>query len=176
MSEILDYGSKPNGHGAVPAAIGMKRLAPQRPSSAASTFGNQETGMSRLHGKKMAEDKTRARTMARAQAVAEKLSTATEQVAAAINEATSTVEELGKTMQTIAAGAEEAAAAAEESRAAINQIEKACDTANTLALDSLGIVDVLYGLSRSTSGDIETLIKGVSDAAQANFDSAKMIA
>ena len=44
--------------------------------------------MSRLHGKKMAEDKTRARTMARAQAVAEKLSTATEQVAAAINEAT----------------------------------------------------------------------------------------
>ena len=34
----------------------------------------------------------------------------------------------------------------------------------------------LYGLSRSTTVDIETLIKGVSDAADANFESAKMIA
>jgi methyl-accepting chemotaxis protein len=177
MSETLEYGNKTNGRGSAPAVSGMKRMAAPRTGAAMSVPASiQDTGTSRLQGKKMAEDKTRARTLARAQAVAEKLSTATEEVAAAINQATSTVEQLGKTMATIASGAEEAAAAAEESRAAINQIEKACDTANSLASTSLGIVDALYGLSRSTSSDIEALIKGVSDAAQANFDSAKMIA
>jgi methyl-accepting chemotaxis protein len=177
MSELMEQATRTNGHGAGVAANGMKRMASQRSGSAMTVPAPvHDTGGSRLQSKKMVEDKTRARTLARAQAVAEKLSTATEQVASAINEATSTVEELGKTMQTIAAGAEEAAAAAEESRAAINQIEKASDTANNLASESLRIVDGLYGLSRSTSTDIEALIKGVSDAAQANFDSAKMIA
>jgi methyl-accepting chemotaxis protein len=159
--------------------MGMKRLAAQKPGTLVlppPSTSALDNGESRLHSKKIAEDKTRARTLARAQAVAEKLSTATEQVASAINQATTTVEQLGKTMQTIASGAEEAAAAAEESRAAINQIEKASDEANNLAAGSLTLVDNLYGLSRSTSVDITTLIKGVSDAAQANFDSAKMIA
>ncbi len=175
MNELLERG-KTNGHG---PAMGMKRMAAPKsgalsvPATGAPT---PEAGMSRLQSKKIAEDKTRARTLARAQAVAEKLSTATEEVASAINEATSTVEELGKTMATIAAGAEEAGAAAEESRAAINQIEKASDVANVKAAESLNIVDALNKLSRSTAIDIENLIKGVSDAAQANFDSAKMIA
>ncbi len=181
MSEFVEHSAKSNGHGnAVSAAAGMKRLASQgvgRPIAIPAAVGfSIDTGMSRLQGKRIAEDKTRARTLARAQAVAEKLSTATEQVASAINEATSTVEELGKTMQTIAAGAEESAAAAEESRAAINQIEKSSDVANEKAAESLKLVDAVYTLSRTTSSDIEALIKGVSDAAQANFDSAKMIA
>ena len=175
MSELMDQATRTNGHGAPSPAAGMKRMAAQRSGSAMAIPSRvQESGGSRLQSKKMVEDKTRARTLARAQAVAEKLSTATEQVASAINQATSTVEELGKTMQTIAAGAEEAAAAAEESRAAINQIEKASDTANNLATESLRIVDALYKLSRSTSTHIQGQIKGVSDAAQANFDSASV--
>ncbi len=179
MSEILEQVNETNGHGTATPAAGMKRMAAQKtgnPVQEQHSVAAADNGASRLQSKKIAEDKTRARTLARAQAVAEKLSTATEQVASAINEATSTVEELGKSMQTIASGAEEAGAAAEESRAAINQIEKASDEANTQAAGSLTLVDNLYGLSRSTSVDIKTLIKGVSDAAQANFDSAKMIA
>ena len=179
MSEILEQMNETNGHGTATPAAGMKRMAAQKtgnPVQEQHSVAAADNGESRLQSKKIAEDKTRARTLARAQAVAEKLSTATEQVASAINEATSTVEELGKSMQTIASGAEEAGAAAEESRAAINQIEKASDEANTQAAGSLTLVDNLYGLSRSTSVDIKTLIKGVSDAAQANFDSAKMIA
>ena len=66
----------------------------------------------RLAAKKLAEDKARARTLARAQAVAEKLSTATEQVASAIAEANSSVVELEKTMHAIAAGAEQASSGA----------------------------------------------------------------
>lgn len=179
MSETLEQVAETNGHGAATPAAGMKRIAAQRPGTSLQeprSAPPAESGASRLQSKKIAEDKTRARTLARAQAVAEKLSTATEQVASAINQATSTVEQLGKTMQTIASGAEESAAAAEESRAAINQIEKASGEANTQAAGSLTLVDNLYELSRSTSVDIKTLIKGVSDAAQANFDSAKMIA
>src|ERR1700721_374271 len=179
MSEILEQANETNGHGTASPAAGMKRMAaPRSAGPAQEQHGGAaaDNGASRLQSKKIAEDKTRARTLARAQAVAEKLSSATEQVASAINEATSTVEELGKTMQTIASGAEEAAAAAEESRAAINQIEKASDAANTQATGALTLVDNLYSMSRSTSLDIKTLIKGVGDAAQANFDSAKMIA
>jgi len=179
MSKILEQETETNNHGTASPAGGMKRMAAQKtgnPVQAPSGMSAADIGASRMQSKKIAEDKTRARTLARAQAVAEKLSTATEQVAAAINEATSTVEQLGKSMQSIASGAEESGAAAEESRAAINQIEKASDEANTQAANSLTLVDNLYGLSRSTSTDIKTLIKGVSDAAQANFDSAKMIA
>src|ERR1700722_5720236 len=175
MSETLEQAAQANGHGTASPAGGMKRMAAQKSGGAGAAMDAQDTGMSRLQSKKIAEDKTRARTLARAQAVAEKLSAATEEVASAINEANSTVEELGKTMQTIASGAEESAAAAEESRAAINQIEKASGEANTQAASSLTMVDNLYALSRSTSDDINILIKGVSDAAQSNFDSAKMI-
>jgi len=174
MSETLEQET----NGRRTASPGMKRMAAARTGNSAESFSAPpaDNGMSRLQSKKITEDKSRARTLARAQAVSEKLSIAAEEVASAINEATSTVEELSKTMQTIAAGAEEAAAAAEQSRAAIGQIEKASDEANTQAAGSLTLVDNLYGLSRSTSDDIKTLIKGVSDAAQANFDSAKMIA
>jgi len=174
MNEVTGMGVRTNGH-LPPAAMGMKRMATQKPGNGTAS-PSQENGASRLQSKKLVEQKARARTMARAQAVAEKLSSATEQVAASINEATSTVEELGKTMLAIATGAEEAASAAENSRSAINQIEKASNSANGQAADSLSAVDVLYKLSRSTSHDLANLIKGVSDAAQANFDSAKMIA
>jgi myosin heavy subunit len=179
MNEALELANSRNGHGPVTPAAGMKRLAPQKtgnPMISSASPSSYDSGPSRVQSKKLVEDRTRARTLARSQAVAEKLSTASEEVASAINEATSTVEELGKTMQTIAAGAEEAAAAAEQSRAAINQIEKSSDVANQRAADAILSVDALYSLSRSTSADLDSLIKGVSDAAQANFDSAKMIA
>jgi hypothetical protein len=79
----------------------------------------EDVSQNRLSAKKLAEEKARARTLARAQAVAEKLSTATEEVASAIAEANSAVVELEKTMHAIASGAEQASTAAEESRAAL---------------------------------------------------------
>jgi methyl-accepting chemotaxis protein len=177
MKDVLDHKTNGNGNGF--PTMGMKRLASQpagRTAPSPHSVPALEPGVNRLQSKKLVEDKTRARTLARAQAVAEKLSAATEEVASAINQATSTVEQLGKTMQTIAAGAEEAAAAAEESRAAINQIEKSSDVANQLATKSLATVDALQKLSRDTASDVEALIKGVGDAAQANINSARMIA
>ena len=172
-----------NGAPPVPSRLAMNRLGPQKgtanppPVKKAAEFNGQadDLAQNRLTAKKLAEEKARARTVARAQAVAEKLSTATDQVASAIAEATGAVEELEKTMHTIAAGADQASAAAEESRAAINQIEKASDKANGSAERSLRRVNELQAIAKSTTADIETLIKGVGDAADANLESAKMI-
>ena len=173
-----------NGALAVPSRLAMNRLGPQKGSAApppmketAEPNGQgDDLAQNRLTAKKLAEEKARARTVARAQAVAEKLSTATDQVSSAIAEATGAVEELEKTMHTIAAGADQASTAAEESRAAINQIEKASDGANGRAEVSLKRVNDLQALAKSTTADIEALIKGVGDAAEANLESAKMIA
>ncbi len=171
-----------NGTTAVPSRLAMNRLGPQKGSSTPPVKRvvepngqGDDIAQNRLTAKKMAEEKARARTVARAQAVAEKLSTATDQVSSAIAEATGAVEELEKTMHTIAAGADQASTAAEESRAAINQIEKASDNANVRAEESLRRVNELQSLAKSTTADIETLIKGVGDAADANIESAKMI-
>ena len=171
-----------NGAPAGPNRLALNRLGPQRGATppakrTTESFGSSDgLAQSRLSAKKLAEDKARARTVARAQAVAEKLSTATDQVSSAIAEATGAVEELEKTMHTIAAGADQASSAAEESRAAINQIEKAADAANLRAEVSLKKVNELQALAKLMSNDIEGLIKGVGDAAEANLESAKMIA
>jgi methyl-accepting chemotaxis protein len=172
-----------NGAPAVPSRLAMNRLGPQKgpatpppiKKTAEPNGHGDDLSQNRLTAKKMAEEKARARTVARAQAVAEKLSAATDQVSSAIAEASGAVEELEKTMHTIAAGADQASAAAEESRAAINQIEKASDTANARAEVSLRRVSEVVALAKSTTTDIETLIQGVGDAADANIESAKMI-
>lgn len=170
-----------NGTATAPTRLALNRLGPQKGSDTPTAYKSTTSNgsgeeQSRLNAKKLAQDKARARTVARAQAVAEKLSTATDQVASAISEASGAVDELEKTMQTIAAGADEASAAAEESRAAINQIEKASDIANGLAEGSLQRVNEVVALAKSTTVDIEALIKGVGETANANLESAKMIA
>jgi methyl-accepting chemotaxis protein len=172
--------SKVNGSGAPIGRLSTNRLAPQRtvtlpPISKSNGHATDDAAQGRLSAKKQAEDKARARTLARAQAVAEKLSSATEQVASAITEANSAVVELEKTMHAIAAGSEQASTAAEESRAAINQIEKASDTATGRAEASLQKVNELQALAKTTSSDIEGLIKGVTESAEANIESAKMV-
>src|ERR1044071_1748318 len=173
--------TKVNGAAAPVGRLATNRLAPQRTSAAPATSKAagpvaDDVSQNRLAAKKLAEEKARARTLARAQAVAEKLSTATEQVASAIAEANSAVVELEKTVHSIAEGAEQASTAAEESRAAINQIEKACDTANGRADGALQKVNELQSLAKSVSADIDELIKGVTESAQANIESAKMVA
>jgi methyl-accepting chemotaxis protein len=170
-----------NGAPAVSTRLAMNRLGPQKVGAPPAKKNGEANGHgedlaeNRLAAKKLAEEKARARTVARAQAVAEKLSTATDQVSSAIAEATGAVEELEKTMHTVAAGADQASTAAEESRAAINQIEKASDRASARAETSLKKVNDLQVLAKSTNADIEALIKGVGDSANANIESAKMI-
>jgi methyl-accepting chemotaxis protein len=178
----MQIGTEPkvNGSGAATGRLATNRLAPQRtnhppPPKVAAVQVADDVSQNRVAAKRMAEEKARARTLARAQAVAEKLSAATEEVASAIAEANSAVVELEKTMHSIAAGAEQASAAAEESRAAINQIEKASDAANGRVAAAGQKVNDLNALAKTTQADIQELIKGVNESAKANLESAKMV-
>jgi methyl-accepting chemotaxis protein len=125
--------------------------------------------------RKQAQDKVKARTMAKQQQMAERIATATEQMASGIEEASSAAEELGATMQQIATGANEAASAAEESRAAINQVDKASVIADKNAKDSLERAEIARDLIGNTSNDIELMIKGIKESAETNMESVKLI-
>ena len=172
-----------NGTTAVPNRLAMNRLGPQKNSALQSSTKHlaepngqaDDLGQNRLTAKKLAEEKQRARTLARAQAVAEKLSAATDEVSSAITEATGAVEELEKTMHSIGEAADQASTAADECRARISEVEKASANVNSSAEESLRRVSELQALSKSTTADIDILIKGVGDSAAANMESAKMV-
>jgi methyl-accepting chemotaxis protein len=172
---------KKNGFPPPAGRLATNKLAPQRTTpvsagtSKAAVRAPEDASQNRLAAKKMAADKARARAVARAQAVAERLSAATEQVASAIAEANHAVVELEKTMHSIASGAEEASTAAEESRAAINQIEKASGAALVRAEAALAKANDLQALAKLTQADVEQLIQGVNEGARANIESAKMV-
>lgn len=125
--------------------------------------------------RKQAQEKMRSRTLAKQQQMAERISTATEQLAAGIEEASAASRELGATMTQIAAGAVQASSAAEESRAAVNQIDKASIIAMERAKESLDKMNEAQALIRSTAKDTEQLILGIREAAKTNLESVKLI-
>lgn len=125
--------------------------------------------------RKQAQDKVKARTLAKQQQLAERIAAATEQLASGIEEASSAAEELGATMAQIARGANESSSAAEESRAAINQIEKASIVAEKNAKESLERINLVKELIENTSTDIEQMIKGIKESAESNLESVKLV-
>lgn len=129
----------------------------------------------REQAKTLAKEKAQARTLARQQAIAERLSSAVQQMGSSMEEASSASEQLGRNMESIATAAQQASSAAEESRVAIGQIVKTADRAVTQAKESLDKGSMLQELARTTTNDIEKLIRGVSDSADANKKSATLI-
>jgi len=125
--------------------------------------------------RRQAQEKVKARTMAKQQQLAERIAVATEQMASGIEEASSAAEELGATMQQIASGATETASASEQSRAAINQVDKASVIANKNAKNSLERAEVAKDLIQNTSNDIELMIKGIKESSETNMESVKLI-
>lgn len=140
-----------------------------------TTMTSEDMERKRELARKHAQDKVKARTLAKQQQLAERIATATEQLASGIEEASSASEELGVTMQQIASGASEAASAAEESRAAINQVDKASVIADKNAKASLEKADAAKDLIENISMDIELMIKGIQDSADTNIESIKLV-
>ncbi|QNU66136.1 hypothetical protein EHE19_014805 [Ruminiclostridium herbifermentans] len=140
-----------------------------------SSTVSDEMERKRELARKQAQDKVKARTLAKQQQLAERIAVATEQLASGIEEASSAAEELGATMQQIAKGANEASSAAEESRAAINQVDKASVIADKSAKESLEKVDIAKELIENTSNDIELMIKGIKESADTNMESVKLV-
>ncbi|MEW6621991.1 MAG: methyl-accepting chemotaxis protein [Bacillota bacterium] len=144
-------------------------------STPVSVQATDEMERKRELARKQAQDKVRARTLAKQQQLAERIAVATEQLASGIEEASSAAEELGATMAQIAKGAGEASSAAEESRAAINQIDKASVEAERKARESLERVNKAKELLENTSKDIELMIKGIKESADTNLESVKLV-
>lgn len=126
--------------------------------------------------KRLAQEKARARTLAKQQQIAERIAAASEELASSIEESSSAAEELNRSMEQIAAGAEQASGAAEQSRAAIVQIEKGSQRISVLAADNLTKVNAIKALVADTSKDIEKLVEGVNDAANIAAETTKLMA
>ncbi|MGA2400828.1 MAG: methyl-accepting chemotaxis protein [Syntrophobacteraceae bacterium] len=129
----------------------------------------------REQAKRLAQEKTKARTMARQQSIAERLASAVEEMSSSLEQASSASEELGTTMQTIASTAEQASAASEESRTAVIQITKGTERAADRAKVSLQKGKNVQLLVKTTSADIQALIHGVDNASKANIESTQLI-
>lgn len=157
---------------AMPSSERVEKGAASHSSSATT---NEEMERKRELARKQAQDKVKARTLAKQQQLAERVATATEQLASGIEEASSAAEELGATMQQIATGANEASSSAEESRAAINQVDKASVMADRNAKESLEKADIAKELIENSSNDIELMIKGIKESADTNFESIKLV-
>lgn len=141
-----------------------------------TTLSSDELEKKRELARKHAQDKVRARTLAKQQQLAERIATATEQLASGIEEASSAAEELGTTMQQIATGASESSSAAEESRAAIYQISKSSVVADKNAKESLERAEKAKELIVNTAKDIEEMIRGIQASAETNIESIKLVA
>ncbi len=147
----------------------------EKVSTHSSAIASDDMERKRELARKQAQDKVKARTLAKQQQLAERIATATTQMASGIEEASSAAEELGATMQQIAKGAAEASSAAEESRAAINQVDKASVVADKNAKDSLERAEIAKDLIGNTSNDIELMIKGIKESAETNMESVRLV-
>ena len=152
-----------------------KKLARPGTGIAQKNAGGDEIAAKRETAKRLAREKVKARTLARTQQLAERMASAVEEMVASLDQAAAASEELGSNMESIASAAEQAAAAAEESRSAIGQIQKASNVISDRAQESDDKGTALQELARATIIDIEALITGVSDSANANMKSAEMI-
>jgi len=134
-----------------------------------------EFTLKREEAKRIAQEKTRAKTLAKQQQIAERIATATEQLSSGIEESSGAAEELNRSMEQIASGAEEASSASEESRAAIVQIEKNAQVNATLSADILSKVNQLKALVGETITGVDSVIAGVNTSADAALDTARLM-
>jgi methyl-accepting chemotaxis protein len=158
--------------------ISVKGLSKPEPGGLQKTSSSDDFDLTgkREEARRIAQDKARARTLAKQQQIAERIATATEQLASAVEELSSAAEELNRSMEQIAAGAEEASGASEESRAAIVQIEKGSTQITKASEENLRKTNIIKQQIADAVAGIESLIKGVNEAASASLETAKLMA
>ncbi|KMT22004.1 methyl-accepting chemotaxis protein [Clostridium cylindrosporum] len=137
--------------------------------------GGGDIEKKRQLARKQAQEKMRARTLAKQQQIAERIATATEQLAAGIEQASAASRELGATTEEIATGANQASSAAEQTRAAINQINKTAIVSDKRAQESIERINAAQTLVINTSKEIELLVNGIKEAAETNLGSVELI-
>ncbi|HWP97295.1 MAG TPA: methyl-accepting chemotaxis protein [Syntrophomonadaceae bacterium] len=158
-----------------------KKLAQPNSSTAMDRTGiiakreNDDVVLKREHAKKIAQEKTRARTMAKQQGMAERIASASEQLVAGVEESTSSSQEFSRLMDEVSGAADQAAMNSDEMRTASVQMNSAAmdvDTVmdNLIAAGNLSIKAA--GESIQTTENMTNLTK---IAATKNQQSAKRI-
>jgi methyl-accepting chemotaxis protein len=136
----------------------------RRLTEPADKIGSQTAGAQPLPH--TAPQRTRARTYARQQKIAERIAAASTQIASSTTEAASAAEELRRSMEQIAGGAQEASSAAQESLAVITNIVTLLAKARTMATSSRQRTEALQALLGETSAQITASVAGIAAAAR----------
>jgi methyl-accepting chemotaxis protein len=142
--------------------LNMALLRKAREAVSAPTAGREPTNGKGADAKTDTTDRRKkARTLAKQQQAAERISTAASQLAGGITEAAGAQEELRKSMAQIASGAEEASGAAQESLGAMQQIGAGLQRAANNADASREKTVALQSLVDRVSGEVSTLVENV---------------
>ncbi|HZG76518.1 MAG TPA: methyl-accepting chemotaxis protein [Paenibacillus sp.] len=132
-------------------------------------------GLEPATGKRLQEQRMRARTFAKYQQLSERLAAASQQLSAGVEESQTAMQELRQAMEQLVTGAEESSAACEESSASITKIMDNMNAiTHNVALSmnrSLTIQQIVAG----SSTDIHRLVEGVMLSAAKSSDSARSI-
>jgi len=129
----------------------------------------------REEARRIAQEKAKARTMAKKQQLSERLAAAAEELSSGVQQGSSAAEELMHSMQQIAAGAEETSSACEELKSNITQSEKNAQVNANLASDTIQRVKALGELATYTSREISFLVEGVEQAAKAAMQTSEIM-
>lgn len=161
---------------------GDKPLAPPRGSTLGTATSGNLGGLaaaslqqSRLTARRHAEEKVRARTLARSQAVAEKLATATAQVSAAIDEASGAIHQLDQSAQVVAGDARETAANSDTLRSLLEEAAKAAAADSARSKSAMVKVTSLQQVVQDTAVDVARMAVGLREWSRANTESNKTI-
>ena len=133
-------------------------------------------GVSRSAARDADAQRKRARTLAKQQQAAERVSAAASQLSAGINEASSAAEELRRAAGQIATGAEEASGAAQESLAAINQVGGAITRQLAAVNQAQHTAEAMRTMAGTINEEVGSTIHNVKIAADRQAESVKMVA
>ena len=117
----------------------------------------------------------RARTFARQQKIAERVSAATTEMASGISQSVSAAEQLRKSMEQIATGAEEAAGASQQSLAAVTSIAAGIQQAREKAEQGRQKTSALQVLLGELVAQVASSVANISTSAERQFASVQMV-
>ncbi len=153
----------------------MAKLA-ALPARASHNTGEYDAMNQREAARQRAQQKVAARTAAKRQQAAERIATATEQSSSGTAEAAAAARQLMSAVEGIAAGAEQTSRSIETgvraARVMMGNSEAATNTSKALLDRVLGIQQLVT----NTSDELTRLTRGVTQAAEANIESAKQVA
>ncbi|PKM75813.1 MAG: chemotaxis protein [Firmicutes bacterium HGW-Firmicutes-15] len=156
----------------------------ERPSSLGTTEktgitvkreNDDDVNRKRELARKMAQEKTKARTMAKQQAMAERIASASEELLAGIEESNAAAQEFSRLMNTVASSGEQVGSNADQMRAAVGQMNKSAQGVQK----TLGVLDKASkdgGLAvKDSVQQMKACVDQIKEAASRNMQSGKRI-